>query len=260
MNKHIKVYEDFLNESSGMTAEIAALAKQFQLGKRALGGREAEFTDNYQKGALCQVVNDAIARSGLGLNLNFVDKNWESGDYLTLYLNPYVYIAIFFSPPETEVYTYNGSDRSVDRPSKIEITISPISGSDYKKSDRFRRSSYKEIADAVVNLFKNNISLVRELIGIEESVDLPASIVKIMGYKREAKSLAGQDPVDIARATVLAIGATQNWKSDQRWGVVGGSKETTKKEREEKLKKIISVLNEYLKDKSYLEAAPWSLD
>jgi hypothetical protein len=240
-----------LNENK-VPVEVLAIAKKFQLGNRVISKDEsnARMQGKIDKSRLESAINAALSKNRIQLQSTAGNER----SYIKFEFNPYIKLDVF----DTTGW-YTRPDGEAAQGSQVWIQLGDTTGNVVvKQSEKFGGETYEEIADIIAKVFRDNSGVIAELQSVQDSAEVPASVRKLMNDSRVAKVLQGKDPETMANAVALAIGSTYDYKGfDKR---IAGTKETTIAEREEKLKRVLDILNTYLRDKSYLEAAPWKLD
>jgi hypothetical protein len=240
-----------LNENR-LPAEVLAIAKKFQLGSRVISkdASEARLPGRIDNNKLASAINAALSKNRIQLQFT----GGDASSYIKFEFNPYIQLYVYITSG-----FYRQPDGGLAERSSLWIQLGDTTGNVViKKSEMFGGETYEEIADIIAKVFRDNSGVIAELQAVQDSTEVPASVRKLMNDSRVAKILQGKNPETMANAVALAIGATYDYRGfDKR---IAGTKETTIAEREEKLKAVIDILNTYLRDKSYLEAAPWRLD
>jgi hypothetical protein len=240
-----------LNENR-LPSEVLAIAKKFQLGSRVIGkdASGARLPGKIDNNRLASAINSALSRNRIQLQFT----GGDASSYIKIEFNPYIQLYVY----STSGF-YRQPDGGLAESSSLWIQLSDTSGNmAIKKSELFGGETYEEIADVIAKVFRDNSGVIAELQAVQDSAEMPASVRNLMRDSRVAKILQGKYPETMANAVALAIGATYDYKGFD--GRVAGTKEKTIAEREENLKRVLDILNTYLRDKSYLEAAPWRLD
>jgi len=255
--KHVKIFEDFLNEGRGNKApdSVAAIAKKFQLGSRVIN-RQLEDTylfDGFEIKGLVPSLNGELAKKRVPLSFGNVEIYVDQSGRIRAELNPYILITIEFFGAFVDV------DGEMKKRYNARISVvGSLDWTAYKTSADFGGESYTDVAKTIADALSANSGVIAELLNVKDEESIPASVKGLMD--RYTLKLAKQfyDADTVAEAIVIAAGSSYSYKDHT--GRYAGTNTSSRSQKEAYLKEVISALEGFLRNKEYLKAPNWSLD